>query len=117
MAYVDGFVGPFPQQTKKNSERCVKPQRQSSRNMARSTMLNAGVSTFQTVSTHHSRWRSTRKTMKLSSWPGLSGRQKNFAMQPWEKFANDPRMQPDAMEMPFDTQRVIMGGFEPVVGL
>jgi uncharacterized protein YbaA (DUF1428 family) len=33
----------------------------------------------------------------------------------WEKIMADPRMTPDANPMPFDGQRLMYGGFQPVV--
>jgi uncharacterized protein YbaA (DUF1428 family) len=33
----------------------------------------------------------------------------------WAKIMADPRMQPDANPMPFDGQRLIYGGFQPIV--
>ena len=33
----------------------------------------------------------------------------------WAKIMADPRMQPDANPMPFDGQRLIWGGFQPIV--
>ena len=34
-----------------------------------------------------------------------------------EKIMADPRMQPEANPMPFDGQRLVYGGFEPVLEL
>jgi uncharacterized protein YbaA (DUF1428 family) len=45
-------------------------------------------------------------------WPDKATR--DAAM---EKIMSDPRMQPEANPMPFDGQRLIYGGFEPVVEL
>ena len=33
----------------------------------------------------------------------------------WQKIMADPRMQPEANPMPFDGQRLIYGGFQPIV--
>lgn len=43
------------------------------------------------------------------TWPSKAVRD---AAQP--KIMADPRMQPGALEMPFDGRRMIFGGFEPV---
>ena len=45
-------------------------------------------------------------------WPDK--RTRDAAM---EKIMADPRMQPEANPMPFDGQRLVYGGFEPVVEL
>ena len=33
----------------------------------------------------------------------------------WKKVMEDERMQPDAMNMPFDGKRMFWGGFKPLV--
>lgn len=33
----------------------------------------------------------------------------------WDKLMQDPRMRPDTNPMPFDSKRLIFGGFEPIV--
>ena len=40
-------------------------------------------------------------------WPSREARDQGM-----EKIVADPRMQPDAMEVPFDGKRMIMGGFD-----
>jgi uncharacterized protein YbaA (DUF1428 family) len=45
-------------------------------------------------------------------WPSRAARDAGMA-----KIMADPRMQPDANPMPFDGQRLIYGGFEPIVEL
>jgi uncharacterized protein YbaA (DUF1428 family) len=45
-------------------------------------------------------------------WPDKATR--DAAM---EKVMSDPRMQPEANPMPFDGERLVYGGFEPVVEL
>lgn len=44
------------------------------------------------------------------SWPSREARDEG-----WKKALADPRMQPGAMPMPFDGQRMIYGGFEVLV--
>ncbi len=43
------------------------------------------------------------------TWPSKDVREAGH-----EKVRNDPRMQPDVLEMPFDVTRMIMGGFVPI---
>jgi uncharacterized protein YbaA (DUF1428 family) len=43
-------------------------------------------------------------------WPSKEARDAG-----WAKIMADPRMQPDANPMPFDGQRLIYGGFQPIV--
>ena len=43
------------------------------------------------------------------SWPSRAARDDG-----WKKVMSDPRMQPGAMEMPFDGKRMIYGGFAVV---
>jgi uncharacterized protein YbaA (DUF1428 family) len=43
-------------------------------------------------------------------WPSKEARDAG-----WAKIMADPRMQPDASPMPFDGQRMIYGGFSPIV--
>jgi uncharacterized protein YbaA (DUF1428 family) len=43
-------------------------------------------------------------------WPSKQARQAGMA-----KVMEDPRMKPETNPMPFDGQRVIFGGFEPIV--
>jgi uncharacterized protein YbaA (DUF1428 family) len=43
-------------------------------------------------------------------WPSREARDAG-----WQKIMADPRMQPDANPMPFDGQRLIYGGFQPIV--
>lgn len=43
-------------------------------------------------------------------WPSRQARDEGM-----KKAMNDPRLQPDKMKMPFDGQRMIFGGFEPIV--
>ena len=43
-------------------------------------------------------------------WPSHEARDAG-----WAKIMADPRMQPDANPMPFDGQRLIWGGFQPIV--
>jgi len=45
-------------------------------------------------------------------WPSREARDAGMA-----KVMADPRMQPDANPMPFDAQRMIYGGFAPIVDL
>ena len=45
-----------------------------------------------------------------AEWPS-----KEVRNEGWQKVMADPRMQPDAKSMPFDGQRMIYGGFEPIV--
>jgi uncharacterized protein YbaA (DUF1428 family) len=45
-------------------------------------------------------------------WPDKTTRDAAMA-----KVMSDPRMQPEANPMPFDGQRLVYGGFEPVVEL
>jgi uncharacterized protein YbaA (DUF1428 family) len=33
----------------------------------------------------------------------------------WKKIMDDPRMQPDKDNMPFDGKRMIYGGFSPIL--
>lgn len=52
------------------------------------------------------------ETVVLSwiTWPSKEVRQ-----AAWEKMKDDPRMHWENMELPFDGQRVIYGGFETIV--
>jgi uncharacterized protein YbaA (DUF1428 family) len=43
-------------------------------------------------------------------WPSKQARDAG-----WQKIMADPRMQPEANPMPFDGQRLIYGGFAPLV--
>jgi uncharacterized protein YbaA (DUF1428 family) len=43
-------------------------------------------------------------------WPSKQARDAG-----WQKIMADPRMQPEANPMPFDGQRLIYGGFQPIV--
>jgi uncharacterized protein YbaA (DUF1428 family) len=43
-------------------------------------------------------------------WPSKQSRDDN-----WKKIMEDPRMQPDHANMPFDGKRMIYGGFAPVL--
>jgi uncharacterized protein YbaA (DUF1428 family) len=43
-------------------------------------------------------------------WPDKATRDKG-----WKKAMEDPRMQPDPASMPFDGQRMIYGGFKPIL--
>jgi uncharacterized protein YbaA (DUF1428 family) len=43
-------------------------------------------------------------------WPSKEARDAG-----WAKIMADPRMQPEANPMPFDGQRLIYGGFSPIV--
>jgi uncharacterized protein YbaA (DUF1428 family) len=43
-------------------------------------------------------------------WPSKEARDEG-----WKKVMADPRMKPDKAEMPFDGQRMIYGGFAPIV--
>ncbi|MBV5324039.1 MAG: DUF1428 domain-containing protein, partial [Rhodospirillaceae bacterium] len=43
-------------------------------------------------------------------WPSKEARQEG-----WKKVMEDERMKPDGSEMPFDGQRMIYGGFSPLV--
>ena len=43
-------------------------------------------------------------------WPSKQARDAG-----WQKIMADPRMQPEANPMPFDGQRLIYGGFTPIV--
>ena len=43
-------------------------------------------------------------------WPSKEARDAG-----WQKIMADPRMQPEANPMPFDGQRLIYGGFQPIV--
>jgi uncharacterized protein YbaA (DUF1428 family) len=43
-------------------------------------------------------------------WPSKEAR-----VEGWQKVMADPRMQPDAISMPFDGQRMIFGGFKPIL--
>ena len=43
-------------------------------------------------------------------WPSKEARDAG-----WAKIMADPRMQPEANPMPFDGQRLIYGGFQPIV--
>ena len=43
-------------------------------------------------------------------WPSRAARD-----DAWQKVMQDPRMQPDVNPMPFDGQRMIYGGFVPIV--
>ena len=43
-------------------------------------------------------------------WPSKEAR-----VEGWQKVMADPRMQPDAITMPFDGQRMIFGGFAPIL--
>ncbi|WP_029077100.1 DUF1428 domain-containing protein [Kaistia adipata] len=45
-------------------------------------------------------------------WPSKEAR-----VAGWEKVMADPRMRPDAITMPFDGQRMIYGGFAPILDL
>ena len=45
-----------------------------------------------------------------AEWPSKEAR-----VEGWKKVMADPRMQPDANSMPFEGQRMIYGGFEPIV--
>jgi uncharacterized protein YbaA (DUF1428 family) len=45
-------------------------------------------------------------------WPDKTTRDAGM-----KKIMSDPRMQPEANPMPFDGQRLVYGGFEPVVEL
>jgi uncharacterized protein YbaA (DUF1428 family) len=45
-----------------------------------------------------------------AEWPSKEARNEG-----WKKVMADPRMQPEANSMPFDGQRMIYGGFEPIV--
>ena len=45
-----------------------------------------------------------------AEWPSKEAR-----VEGWKKVMADPRMQPDASSMPFEGQRMIYGGFEPIV--
>nr|WP_201404629.1 DUF1428 domain-containing protein [Kaistia sp. 32K] len=45
-------------------------------------------------------------------WPSKEAR-----VAGWEKIMADPRMQSDSMKMPFDGQRMIYGGFMPLLDL
>lgn len=46
------------------------------------------------------------------TWPSRAARDKGM-----NKVMEDPRLQPDVNPMPFDGQRLIFGGFEPIVEL
>jgi len=46
------------------------------------------------------------------TWPSKKARNEG-----WEKVIADPRMQPGAMDMPFDGKRMIYGGFEVILEL
>lgn len=56
--------------------------------------------------------RSPDETVVFSwvSWPSKSARD-----EAWKKMMADPRMQPGQVQMPFDGQRLIYGGFEQIV--
>ena len=43
-------------------------------------------------------------------WPSKQARDEG-----WKKVMADPRMKPDKAEMPFDGQRMIYGGFAPIL--
>jgi len=43
-------------------------------------------------------------------WPSRDAR-----VEGWKKIMADPRMQPGAIDMPFDGKRMIYGGFEPLL--
>ena len=45
------------------------------------------------------------------TWPSKETRNSGH-----KKVMNDPRMQPGVLEMPFDVDRMIMGGFVPITG-
>lgn len=45
-------------------------------------------------------------------WPSKEAR-----VAGWEKIMADPRMQPNDMDMPFDGQRMIYGGFAPILDI
>lgn len=44
------------------------------------------------------------------TWPSKAAREEG-----WKKVMEDPRLQPDTNPMPFDGQRLIYGGFVPIV--
>jgi uncharacterized protein YbaA (DUF1428 family) len=46
------------------------------------------------------------------TWPSKPARD-----EAWKKMMADPRMQPGQVQMPFDGQRLIYGGFEQIVSL
>lgn len=45
-------------------------------------------------------------------WPSKESRD-----EIWKKIMEDPRMQPDKDNMPFDGQRMIYGGFAPILDM
>src|SRR6187455_2331607 len=116
MAYVDGFVVPVP---KANLGRYKEHAE-----LARKVWLEHGALEYKEwvaddvkpgkVTSFPQAVNLKDDEVVVFSWVIYESRQQRD--QVMEKVMKDPRMQTDPKEWPFDGQRMIFGGFAPLVG-
>ena len=115
MTYVDGFLVPVPTASR---ERYIEVARKAAALFKEHGALSVvecwgddvpeGKQTSFTMAVQ----RREDETVVFSwiVWPSRAARD-----DAWQKVMQDPRMQPDVNPMPFDGQRMIYGGFVPIV--
>ncbi|MES2978528.1 MAG: DUF1428 domain-containing protein [Pseudomonadota bacterium] len=112
MNYVDGFVTPVPQA---NRERYLKHAKEA----AALFRERGALSVVECWGSDVPEGKLTSFSMAVRCEPGevvvfswITWNSREQRDEAWKAIMADPRMQPGAMEMPFDGKRLIYGGFD-----